>query len=306
MGGILGVLGGFSSSVSFTQGTGTMNSFTTTITNGQGLTVKSNRNPVDHTQDQFWLWLNPLVTITQTGATAATYSVAPPAGQSMYALLVSVAALKTPSLIPLDLLEPFTADGVTYPGLSNVCVHPLPPSECTQANACGCVPSDFAQILATDPLTSLTSDQSPVQIDSKRFFPLNPSPEPIPFLEGPTTPKGVDTTETFTLMDSQQQAKQQTETTQYSTAFTYTNGIGGDSDPLAPVDWTLKFSVTDTFTWQQTVSLTNTSGTSHQMSLTLGSSTYGCNEAIDIYEDYDYHTFIGVPSSTPPAACNSN
>jgi hypothetical protein len=304
-GGILGVFGGVSTSVSFTQGSGTTNSFTDTITNAQGLTLKSNRNPIDHTQDQFWLWLNPQVTITQTGPSAATYTVSPPSGQNMYALLVSVAALKTPSLIPLDLLEPITSDGVIYPGLSNICAHPLPPPDCTKTNACGCVPSDFAAIVATDPLVSLTSDESPAQIDSKRFFPLNPSPEPIPFLEGPTTPNGVDTTEAFALTDMEQTSQQQTESTTYSTSFTYSNGIGG-TEGVPPVDWSLKWSVTNTFTWQQIVGLTNTTGTSHQMSLVLGSSTYGCNEAVDIYEDYDYHTFVGVPSSTPPAPCNSN
>jgi hypothetical protein len=186
-GGVFGVGGGTSASVSFTQGYGTTNAFTNTITSGQTLTLKSSRNPVDHTNDTFWLWLNPLVTMTQTGATAASYTISPPSGQVMDAVRISVAELQTPSTIPLPVLEPIVINGTTYPGLSNICAHPLPASQCTQANACGCVPSDFTQILATDPIIGITGDEPPSQVDSKRYFALNPAPSPFPYLEYGTT-----------------------------------------------------------------------------------------------------------------------
>lgn len=291
-GGVFGI-GGTSSSVGFTQGYGTTSAFTNTITGGQGLTLSSKRNPVDHTNDTFWIWLNPVVTITQTASASANYAVSP-SGQAMDAVRVSVAELQTPSTIPLPVLEPIVINGVAYPGLSNICAHPLPASQCTQANACGCVPSDFTEILATDPIISISSDEPPSQIDSKRYFPLNPPPSPFPYLE-------YGTADSITLSDQNQSNQTQTETTTYTTTFTYSGGV-----KFPPVDWTLQWSVANTFTWQQMVSLTNFSGTSHQMSLVLATSTPNCDEAVDVFEDYNYHTFVAVPAATPPVACDSN
>jgi hypothetical protein len=284
-GGIFGLGSGLSSSVGFTQGYGTTNSFTNTITSGQGLALDSTQNPINHTNDTFWIWLNPEVAVTQTGSTAATYTVSPPSGQIMYAVRVSVAQLQTPSTIPAAILDPVVINGVTYPGLSNICKNPA-----------ACVSSDFTQILATDPIISITSDTPPSQIDSKRYFQLNPEPSPLPYLEHGTT-------DTITLTDQNQSDETQTETTQYQTTF---STIWGGTSSATPVDWTLQFMITDTFTWTQMVSLDNFSGTSHQMSLVLGTSTSGCDEPIDVYEDYNYHTFVAVPASTPPAPCDSN
>lgn len=295
-GSIFGLGGGTSSSISFTKGYGTTNAFTNTITNGQGLTLRSVRNPVDHTNDTFWVWLNPYVAITQTGASAATYTISPPSGQVMDAVRVSVGQMQNPSTIPLAVLEPITINGVVYPGLSNICANPLPPAQCTQANACGCVPSDFSHILATDPIISITANTPPNQIDSKRYFLLNPQPSPFPYLE-------YGTTDTITVTDSSQASQTLTETTQYQTSYSTQVGTKVTS---TPVDWTLQWKVTNTFTWTQNVSLTNFSGTSHQMTLTLGTSTSGCDEPIDVYEDYNYHTFVAVPASAPPAPCDSN
>jgi hypothetical protein len=295
-GGIFGIGGSGSASVSFTVENGTTNAFQNTITNGQSLALSSTRNTVDHTNDTFWIWLNPLVTVTQTGATVATYAISPPSGQVMDAVRVSVAGLQTPSKIPLAVLEPITINGVTYPGLSNICAHPLPVSQCTQANACGCVQSDFVAILKTDPIISISSNTPPSQVDPKRYFPLNPPPSPFPFLQ-------YGTTDTITLTDQQQQDRTQTETTTYQTTFSTQFGT---TVHATPVDWSLQWGITDTFTWTQSVSLDHFSGSSHAMTLTLGTSTSGCAEPIDVYEDYDYHTFVAVPASTPPAPCNSN
>jgi hypothetical protein len=295
-GGVFGIGGGTSASVGFTQGYGTTSAFTNTITNGQTLTLKSARNPVDHTNDTFWIWLNPLVTITQTGSAAATYALSPPSGQVMDAVRVNVAELQTPSTIPLPVLEPIVINGVTYPGLSNICAHPLPASQCTQANSCGCVPSDFTQMLATDPIISITSDEPPSQVDPKRYFALNPPPSPFPFLE-------YGTSDQITLTDASQGSETQTETTTYQTTY---STMGGSTVTSTPVDWTLQWKVTDTFTWTQSVSLTNFSGTSHQMTLVLATSTPNCDEAIDVFEDYNYHTFVAAPAATPPVACDSN
>jgi hypothetical protein len=280
-----GIGGGGGASVTFSQGYGTTNAFTNTITNGQSLTLKSARNPVDHTNDTFWIWLNPQVTVTQIGSGTATYTLSPPSGQVMDAVRVSVAELQNPSTIPPAVLGPITINGVVYPGLSNICAKP---SEC--------VSNDFAAILATDPIISITSNTSPAQIDPKRYFALNPPPSPFPFLE-------FGTSDGLTLTDQSQTAQTQTETTSYSTSWSSEEGV---NIRQVPVDFSLQLRETDTFTWTQSVGLTNFSGTSHQMNLTLATSTSGCDEAIDVYEDYDYHTFVSVPASTPPVPCDSN
>ena len=185
----------------FTNGTGTTSAFTDTITNGQSLTLKSARNPVDHTNDTFWLWLNPQVTVTQTGASAATYSLAPPSGQVMDAVRVSVAQLQNPSTIPPAVLGPITINGVVYPGLSNIC-----------ANPSKCVPSDFAAILATDPIISITSNTSPVSIDPKRYFALNSRLRP----RSPSLEYGSSDGLTLTGKTKAQPHKHKTEATSYS------------------------------------------------------------------------------------------
>lgn len=298
-GGIFGLGGGTSSSIGFTQGFGTTNSFTNTISSGQGLSLLSTHNAVDHTNDTFWIWLNPEVAITQTGSTTASYSVGPPSGQVMDAVRVSVAQLQNPSTIPLSILEPIVINGVTYPGLDSLCAHPLPPAQCTQANACGCVPSDFNQpggILSVDPIISITGNTPPSNIDAKRYFSLNPQPSPQPFLE-------YGTPDTITFSDSSQQSKTQTETNGYTASYSTTFGSSVHS---FPVDWTFQETITSSFSWTQTVSLNNFSGTSHSMNLTLATSTPNCAEPIDVYEDYNYHTFVAVPASTPPPACDSN
>jgi hypothetical protein len=296
-GSIFGIGGGTSSSVSFSKAFGVTNAFTDTISSGASLTLPSHRNPIDHTNDLFWIWLNPQVTITQTGSNAATYTLAPPSGQPMVAVRASVAQLKTPTVAGfLPILEPQVINGVTYPGLSNICAHPLPAAQCTQANACGCVASDFTQILNQDPIRAITSNTPPSQTDPNRYVLLNPPPSPFPLLE-PGSTVG------FTLSDANQAAQTQTETTTYQTSYTTQAGVNVHS---TPVDFTLQFSQTNTFSWSTSVALTKFTGSSHLMSLDLGTTTTGCTENVNIYEDYAYHTFVSVPASTPPAPCNSN
>jgi hypothetical protein len=83
----------------------------------------------------------------------------------------------------------------------------------------------------------------------------------------------------------------------------FSTNLGVDT---TPIDWTLTFTQTHTSTWTQPVSLTEVSGSSHQMSVVLGTPTPDCDEAIDVYEDFDYHRFVAVPAATPPVACDSN
>ena len=75
----------------------------------------------------------------------------------------------------MEILEPqVPSPGVTLPGLSFICANPLPPSECTQENACGCTPADFAPIVAQDELASVTDQATALNsVDPNRFVYIN-------------------------------------------------------------------------------------------------------------------------------------
>jgi hypothetical protein len=105
--------GGSGVGVMFGSSVSSQNSsaFTVSTSQGTGTQLNSNRNPVDHTQDQIYLWLNPAVTILPTSSTTANYSVSTPIGANgqpdpMDIVNVPVAALQNPSLIPPALLMP--------------------------------------------------------------------------------------------------------------------------------------------------------------------------------------------------------
>jgi hypothetical protein len=61
-----------------------------------------------------------------------------------------------------------------------------------------------------------------------------------------------------------------------------------------------------TWTWTDSTSTGGSTGNTHQALLTLGSSTVGCGEWIDVYEDTKFNTFLFVPppwnGCSPPAA----
>src|SRR6185437_10003838 len=145
-----GLLGQGSLGVSFgvSAATGNAQAYSVTYESGDGSQLLAVSQPVDHSQDQFFLWLNPQITFKSGNNTSASYSVGTTNGQPMDIVNVNAAGLENPSLIPLSILLPQTIQpGVVGPGLANICANPLPPDQCTQANACGCVPSDFAPIL---------------------------------------------------------------------------------------------------------------------------------------------------------------
>jgi hypothetical protein len=171
-----GLLGQGSLGVTFgvSAAAGNSSAFSVTYQNGNGSQLLSVSQPIDHSQDQFFLWLNPQVSFSSGTSSTATYTVGTVNSQPMDIINVNAAGLQTPSLIPLSVLLPQTIQpGVTLPGLANICANPLPPDQCTQANACGCVPSDFAAILAADPLIGVSQLTPPSQIDSSRFVFVN-------------------------------------------------------------------------------------------------------------------------------------
>jgi hypothetical protein len=287
-------------SFGFSTVTGNLSAFTWSVSQGQGVANKHNgtSNAIDHTQDLFVLWINPEVTITQTGTNKATYSVSTPVqaagqpspGEPHTQDIVEVYAneLQNPSLIPLTVLKPITlATGEALPGLSNICAHPLPPAQCTQANACGCVPTDFTAILAADPILNFAKTANPTTVNnppSNIHYDLIYSAE---LLQGPGCTGCNNPPNTFTASDSTQTVDTTSQGYSYSVGFSSGLGFGN----IATLGWSMQVTTTDTFTWSNTESVGTINGQMHQMQVSLTSPTIDCSEYDAVYEDLVYHTF---------------
>ena len=291
---------GTSVGVSFGFGgaTGNSQSYQETYQNGTGTQIQSVRNPVDHTQDQFYLWLNPLVTVSLVGnSTTATYTMGTQPGQPMDIVNINAADLLNPPQIPLAILLPQTpTPGVTLPGLANICAHPLPTAQCTQANACGCVASDFTTILGNDPLIGTAQTTQPTQVDNTRYVYVNSA-----LLEGPQCSGCDPVKNTIVANDSSLNSTAESSSSSYSVGYSVGGTIG-----ISVFGTGGKLQVTDTnkFTWTNSESYGSSNGTAHAATVVLGSSSVDCSEAIDVYEDTVYHTFAFAPTTTPLPACN--
>jgi hypothetical protein len=281
---------------------GDSHSFQVTYSQGNGSQLASVSQDIDHSQDQFFLWLNPQITLSSTptggnpggtSSNAASFSVGTVNGQPMDIVNVNAAGLQNPSLIPLAILLPQPIQpGVTLPGLASICANPLPPNQCTQANACGCVPSDFTAILAADPLIGVSQLTPPSQIDSSRFVFVDSN-----ILEGPQQAGVGPVFNSFTESDANVTSSTQTETQSTSTSYSTGSGVG------IPMLFTLSVTFTKSFTLTSSESQGAQNGSAHQASVTLGSDKVACFEHVDIYEDTAYHTFSFALPASPPAAC---
>lgn len=290
-----GLLGTGSLGVTFgvSAASGDSTSFSVTYQNGNGSQLLSVSQPIDHSQDQFFLWLNPQVSFSSNSTSGTNYSVGTVNNQPMDIVNVNAAGLQNPSLIPLSVLLPQTVQpGVTLPGLANICANPLPPNQCTQANACGCVASDFAAILAADPLINVSQLTAPSSIDASRFVFVNSQ-----ILEGPAQQGGGPVLNSFTESDSTLTSQTETESLSNSTSYTTSSGFD------IPFLFTLTISNSSSFTFTTTESQGTQNGSAHQASVTLGSDKVACFEHVDIYEDTAYHTFSFALPAAPPVEC---
>jgi hypothetical protein len=260
------------------SGTGNSQSFSETHTSGHGSSIRSLYDHVDHTLDHIYLLLNPQVTIVQTGPNSGTYNLSTINSEPMDVLDFSVEQLQNPSQIPVEFCNPYVIDGVTVPGVCSICADP---SNCTAA--------DFAPIVALDLLAAANSDPVPSNNGTNRYVYVTstilqaPDPDPV--------------TNSFSASDTNLQSETFTQTNTYSVAYS-----NGRSVTLFGV-FTLSFNSTTTWTWSDSQSQGSSSGTTNQAQINLTTSTPGCNSGIDIYEDTVYHTFIAVPSSPLPPAC---
>jgi hypothetical protein len=322
------VTGGFlgsGSTLSWSYGNsvtdGSSTAVTDTIAQATGVLNASSSsapNAVNHQQDLIIIWLNPAILFTQTGTDAATYSMGtqlqitgdPSPGTpeiqdqvEVYAqaMLANASGVTT---VPVETLKPQVVDGQTLPGLANICAKPTYyPNSCTLANQCGCVPSDFAPVLAQDPLLNFTATESPLKANTSsatlctnpaatakcRYVPImtinGGTTQVVELLQGPDDAGGNNPINTFAQTDSTQTTQTLSETDSYSVGYSW------------DVKWMflgsgLDFKSATLFTWSDTESAGEINGSAHQMSVSLSSSTVGCSEYIPIFEDTTYHTFV--------------
>jgi hypothetical protein len=327
-GGFLGV--GDSMSWSFGESTtqGTNSQVTDTVSEATGVANATNSaapNSINHQQDMFIIWVNPAVLFTQTGLDSVSYSIGteaqttgdPNPGQPeiIDSLEVFAQAMlpnaQGNTTVPLSILEPVNINGQTLPGLACLCKNQqYYPSNCAADpnGQCGCVPSDFAPILAADPVLNYTPTQSPLDADTSgtecanptstlacRYVPvLSGGQQENQLLEGPNDPGGNIPVNTFGQSDSTMTTNTFSQSFAYNTSYSW-------KVQLSPYGSGVDLTSTDTFTWSNSESAGESNGSAHAMTVTLSSSTVACKQEIPIWEDSVYHTYL----FTQPAGNNT-
>jgi len=325
---------GTGSTISWTYGhsttTGNSTADTSTITQATGVANASGgtANAIDHKQDLFILWLNPAVMIIQTGDTTGTFSMGtqaqgnndPSPGQPEIQDQVEVFAstmvanAQGQTTVPLAILVPQLVNSQHLPGLGNICANnaAYQNNTCTFANQCGCVPSDFAPILAQDPLLNFAPTDNPLNADTSgaaactnpsstakcRYVPVmvanGSSTQITELLAGPQSPGGNIPVNTFTQTDSTQTTQTLSESTSNSVGVSVNHTIGAGMGPHFGI------GTANTWVWTSNQSTGKINGTSNSMTVTFSSGTVGCFQNIPIFEDTVYHTFVfQQPSGNP-------
>lgn len=293
---------------------------------------------INHNLDEFVIWLNPEVTVYASGTTPVSYVTHSQATAGISAIVIDTVTLpaitmeaKPPgptgvTTVPVGFLIPQAIAGVggvnSYmPGLGAICknnslyqqqlaadlANPVnPPAICTQANQCGCVPSDFVAILQTDPLlnyngTTLTASPYAGTVDPLTLDPsgvticgANPIANPgaascryqiVPIQTGSTTPLILplngSTSPTETVTDSTSRTQTTGHIDSHSVGFSFGGGI-----------LVASLVTKNTWTWTDGETSGPINGTSNSMSVTLKTSNAGCVENVNIYEDTEFHTFV--------------
>jgi hypothetical protein len=331
-----------SASTGFSVSTNNSQAFTQTWTDATSIASSDNSNTtwnptksdaVNHNLDTFLLWLNPRVSVIPSGTNPAKYSVGAQNTPGVSALVVDVVLVpaltmeaKPPgssgvTTVPIDILLPQAIAGENgknsfMPGLAAVCknqtlyreqlasANPNVPSACTQANQCGCTPSDFAAILETDPLLNYNAttlkaspvpgSTSPLQIDGSGESTCAENPVPsvancryviVPVAKGSTTTTFETLSGAGQVGFMQTDATTTTETVGGSTS--YNVGVSISSGPF----WAM-LKVMDMWQWMDSESIGSSSGQSNSMFVTFKTSNASCEENVNIYEDTVYHSYV--------------
>jgi hypothetical protein len=272
------------------------------------------RNAIVHAQDLFLIWLNPAVSVTPTGSLTANYSVgtqstASGAAEETDFVEVSAIAMEANSkgvtTVPGAILGPqdHSSGNPTLPGLAPICANHSAYPSCTTANQCGCVASDFAPILALDPLLKYTTTESPLNADTSgatacanptasdkcRYVPVPSTPggslQEVEIMQGPEC-VGCDFINN-TFMQTDQDTTTQTLSESSSQTVGYSWKVDLFDEEGGPTLTSAK-----QFTWTEMESTGKINGTANSLTVTLSSTTVDCSQEIPIFEDTVFHTFV--------------
>jgi hypothetical protein len=317
---------GAGSTISWTYGhsttAGNSTADTATITQATGVANASGggANAIDHKQDLFVIWLNPAVEVIQTGDTTGTFSYGtqaqgsndPSPGQPQTQDQVEVFAIammdngQGQTTVPLAILVPQVVDSQHLPGLGNICANnqAYQNNTCTMANQCGCVPSDFAPILARDPLLNFGPTDNPLNADASgaaactnpsstascRYVPVmvtnGSGTQVTELLAGPQSPGGNIPFNNFTQTDATQTTQTLNGSSSYTVGVSVNRTIGLGNGPH------FGLNTANSWTWTNSESTGEINGSANSMSVTFGSTTVDCNQNIPIFEDTVFHTFV--------------
>ena len=312
----LGIGANASMSFGTSQTNGNSSAFTETMTDSTGWANGSSggSNQINHLNDLFLIWINPAIEIVSTGSKTWLYSVGTqlqtagdpnpgsPEVQDVVEVFASAMSANASgaTTVPLEALIPQVVDGQTLPGLAVICAnHSYYPNSCTQANQCGCVPSDFKTILAQDPLLNYTSTENPLNADTSgvtactcptasdecRYVPVPTASgscvQETELLCGLQTAGGNDCVNTFTQTDSNTTTQTLSESDSYTVGYSW--GVSAFGSGMS--------SATQ-FTYTESESTGAINGSANSMTVTLSSGTLDCYQEIPIFEDTVYHTFV--------------
>jgi len=333
--------------------TSSSTAFQETFTDATGVANASeptNPDAINHNMDQFLIWLDPQVTVVGVPPTPASYSVSvqptangktpnpdilPITANVMEANAAGVSTV--PDTWLNQQLNPAT--GEYTPGLAKICKN-LKTAEydakaCTLLDQCGCTPTDFAPILAQDPLLYYNGTSKPPSPYPGYVSPLNantststasdagcdtiPTPAgsdcryvPVPDsvvggvqsttqktvnLPGPDAPGDNNSPDMFMQGENDTTTKTLGSTDTTTVSLSIGGGVPG-----------FTLTGTNTWTWTSMQSLGTASGTGVMQTVTLNSGTVLCGQTIAIYEDTVYHTFVFQqpgPTGDQAASCTT-
>jgi len=307
-------------SASLTLGTSTTSgnsaAFTEQISEATSISNASNSsgpNTVNHSQDLFLIWLNPEISalpVNADGSGGYTYSVQTPYqnGSIQPASIIEVTAETMQSQngvtnIPLSILQrQYDAKTGQYdlPGLASICADQSQyVYNCSSGGQCGCVPGDFAGVLAIDPLVNTNTATSPMAFDTSgaaacmapttsnscRYVPVLSSNgggiQQYQPLSGPQCSGCNRPSNGYTQTDSTSTTETLIESATESISFSVKIG--------PPI---FNSTHTTTMSWTDRESTGTINGTSNQMQYNLSSGTVGCYQDVLVYEDTVFHTFV--------------
>ncbi len=297
--------------------TGQSSAVTDTFSQGAGVANASQTNPINHGEDMFLVWLNPAVSLTPTGQGSVVYSMGTqdgtngqpePVDQVIAYAQDMQGSNNVPNVLPAE-LEP-QYDSATgnkdLPGLAAICAN-LNVAEyqsftCTQTDQCGCHSSDFAGIVAQDPLINYSQTESPLNVDTSGSgtcgeLPAPPSSAscrylPVPAaqgsslqqtesLDGPTCPTCNYPINTGSLADQYMATQTYQESVQYGVNYSWKVDYGIGS-----------FANGNSWEWTNSESSGLINGYTNMMNYAIETTTLDCYETVNVFYDTVYHTFV--------------